>query len=325
MTSEDIQDSGVDQNDEAPAVISSEDAVKSALAEWRKSQEPKDEPAKAPEKSKPTKAADDDEFVEITDPAVQKRVNNLYKQVKSLEEKDKIWRKELQKQAEANEKLLQWKDEFEKGRAVEKEDREITLLRNRIRQARELGNEDEVDKLTEALIDLKTEQKLTKAQQKAYEEALHRQREAEAQQTTTNFRREDVEYMEKLRGEKADGETLRPWLHADDKDFELAQRVAAGIADDIIRKGEELTLEKVMETLDDTMFTRRGGDPRSKAKGGQAAVLSSRGTTTPPRQSQVRLTNEQRHMAGKLGIPVERYAKYVTIAQQANHVSIDDL
>jgi hypothetical protein len=302
---------------EQPTAQNAEAMIKEAL------QQAKEAPKEEVTVEEPKKPAGY-ERVEINDPKVQERLNYLYKQVKSSDETNQILRQEHSKIAKALEITLQKIDLIEQKKAKDDEDGAVKQLKSQIRHARDLGNDDEAERLDEMLIELKAEQKINQYEAKKQQQFIEQQKQLAAEQPI--FSKDEVSYAESLKEEKQEnGEPLRPWMQANDKDFQRAQRLAANIVRDMEVDGKKIELKEVFDELDAIMFAKRNIVPsKVKITQANAEVLSGRNTITPPRRDEVKLSEAQRYAARKLGINEKAYAKSVSLAARADSISIDD-
>lgn len=255
---------------------------------------------------------DPKEFVEIESPQIQKKINYLYKQVKSGGEVNAMLRHELQKltgaleQKDVNEKTLARKlFEIENRFNKQDEDSILSNLRNEYKTALEDGNYDAVQKINEKILDFKTEQKFNAviANQKVAEE--------QAKPKTQQFYSDpqDVSDASSLTSEKTeDGSLLRPWLQANHPQFQDVVDVVAAMSNKYIRKGQRPSLSSIMQEVDKMMGVKKGTSKETTLK--HPAVLSSNTTIGAQSENQdSKLSNLERSYASKLGIDEKSYAK----------------
>jgi hypothetical protein len=327
MNIEENQQDNIDtgsSQDLASAEASLEDAL-SAIKQGTEG-EPKREILRLPKKEEikeeaeePDISSDEDEqfdpkeFVEIESPQIQKKINYLYKQVKSGGEVNAMLRHELQKltgaleQKDVNEKTLA-KKLFEIENRFNKQDEDSILsnLRNQYKAALEEGNYDDVQKINEKILDFKTEQKLNAviANQKVAEE--------QAKPKTQQFYSDpqDVSDANSLTSEKSeDGSLLRPWLQANHPQFQDVVDVVAAMSNKYIRKGQRPSLSSIMQEVDKMMGVNKKGTSKETTLK-HPAVLSSNTTIGAQSENQEsKLSNLERSYANKLGIDEKSYAK----------------
>lgn len=256
---------------------------------------------------------DPKEFVEVESPQIQKKINYLYKQVKSGGEVNALLRNELQKltnalvQKEVNEKTLA-KKLFDIENRFNKQDEDTILsdLRQKYRIALEDGNYDDAQKINEKILDFKTEQKLNAVigNQKVAEE----QDKPKTQQIYSDP--QDVTDANNLTSEKSeDGSLLRPWLQPNHPQFQDVVDIVAAISNEYIRKGQKPSLSTVMQKVDKMMDVNKKGTSKETTLK-HPAVLSSNTTIGVSSEDQEsKLSNLERSYASKIGIDEKSYAK----------------
>lgn len=256
-------------------------------------------------------------FVEIEDPAIKARFDDVWKQARSSDENNKLL-KNHQLQLEGALATAIGEIEKLKGRQNQNETQSAeTDLKRQIKAARDIGNDDEVDRLNDLLTDLKVEKKIAARVQPA--------KPAQPQRTVSQptVAASDIEYVNYLK-DGGDG-IKRPWLSRGDANFEKAQNEAAKIAEDhLFKKGKEMPIPMVMAELDKLML--KGGKNQSGANqgGSSAAVLSGANLTRRGGNSNIELGEDQKIAAKKLGISLDQYGKRMAMISRVKSVSIED-
>jgi hypothetical protein len=301
-----------------------EASLSDALSSLKQNTEPKRETLKLPQKevvefkeeeivSSDDQEFDPKEFVEVESPQIQKKINYLYKQVKSGGEVNSLLRHELQKltnsleQKDINERTLAKKlFEIENRFNKQDEDSILTDLRNQYKNALDEGNYDEVQKINEKIVDFKTEQKLNAiiGKQKVVDEQVK----VKSQQFYSDP--QDVSDASKLTSEKSeDGVLLRPWLQPNHPQFADVVDVVAAMSNKYIRKGERPSLSSIMQEVDKMMGVNKKVTSKETTLK-HAAVLSSNTTIGVSSENQEnRLSSLEKSYASKLGIDEKSYSK----------------
>lgn len=230
----------------------------------------------------------DDEYVPVDDPAIQKRINNLYKQVKMSDSRNQM-------KDEMLEKAMQRIEELESRFAKTDEAQAETLLMERLREARDEGDDDSYDKIQQELIDFRAnkiiEQKLAKQQK----------------QPIVNYDAEAKYVTEMAMETLPNGDLARPWLHPDHPKY-----------NDVIGRAAQLAVEydgndpymvnKIMTQIDKEMA---GNAMTQKKNTNNRAPDPMQGTnlTNNSTRSKIKLSKEEVAMAKKLGMSPEKYAQ----------------
>lgn len=277
------------------------------------------------------KAEDKDDkgkFVKTEDPEVQKRINELWRKSKESEEDNQKLAKHSKDLEDALETVLQKLEKIESRQHKNDSQVAISRVRAQIKEAREMGDIDLEMQLEDQLLDLRDEERrLTQEKKKAT---------AEKEQIKSEIRKEkesppaytdgESQYINSLAEEKdEEGNLLRPWLKAGDKNFKKATELGGMIAIELSRKYNSLApLTEVMEELDKKMakLTRQS----------EPEVLSGRNLQRAVNSDKVNLDKQQNFiyerlgLKSKYGIDQKTYAKRAQLIAKANShsVSIED-
>ena len=314
MSNEELIQNQEEEVQSSPDAEVAEKMIEDALHQMRSApKENKEEEHKQEEKPKGY------DRVDVSDPKIKDRIDYLYKQVKASDETNRVVRSEYQKVAQALEYATRELEELKSRQVKNDEDARLQHLRGEMKRARELGDDDAADKFSELIAEFKAEQKISQRDaenNKRYQEYQASQRQQQQQQP---FSQEEVEYANSLKDELAeDGSPLRPWMRADDKDFKVAQLLAAEIVTE-----KKLPLKEALQELDRLMFEKRGIAPKKNTPK-SPEVLSGLNLTAPPKSNQIKLTDAEKFAARKLNVTAEAYAKSKAMAEKYTRVSIDD-
>ena len=187
-------------------------------------EEPTEEVAEKPEPKR-------SEFVETDDPKIQARINDLYKQVKGSDETNAVLRQENQRLADALDAVNQRLDGVAEKQTQAETNANINQLKAQLREARDLGDDDLVDRIQDQLDDVRLEAKL----------ATQPKPEAPVQQQ--NYSQAEVQYMNAIAAEtNTDGSLKRPWLQ-DNVQMQQAINIGAKLANEhYLRTGTPMSL-----------------------------------------------------------------------------------
>ena len=214
--------------------------------------------------------------------AVQDRLNYLYKQVKTNQGFIEEFRDHNTKLAE---KLEKQSDRLSSLESADGE-RSINSIKAELAEAAEIGDTDRVAELTDQLIEVKVESK--------------QPREPEAEKPNADaptMSIQDQQAVSRWAGEVTDdGHLARPWLNPAHPDSPKAQATANEIVNDPDWAGKSLP-EQLAE-VDRRMSSKTAATP---------PVMSSRGR--PQKKSKPTLTEEEKHIARRMGVTEEKYLK----------------
>lgn len=239
-----------------------------------------------------TKEPDGSKFVQTTDKAADARIRYLARQVKASDEKN--GQKDV-----LIDKLSERLEALENSQKTKTDSDSIKLVKSQIKEAIENGDVEKQVELTERLTDLKAEIKL---QEKAPK------KEVKAEENAV-FDTADIAYVNELI-------PSRPYLQKGHKDFDKALKIAANVAASYDKKGEYADIVTIMEDTHKAMT--------QKAAPAVPEVLPGRDLTTGRTNVKIRLDDNQKQIARKLGI-TEDSLRNATSKNKTTRVSIDDL
>lgn len=239
------------------------------------------EEAETPEVAEPEEI-DPNERVEITDPKVQARLNNLYKQTKMSDARNKMM-------LDANVKLLEKVEELEKRFSQTDHAEAEKILTARLKEARSEGDEDKELKILNELIDFRADAKnAKKAAPKPTAEPIQADPE--------------VRYVLELAEEKDEsGAPVRPWLNQSHPQFKSATIQAEMIGQRIFAETGEIDIPSVMQELDKAMAKRPTPKP-TRQPDPMGGNLTNRNTAP-----KLKLSPDEAAICAKLGIKPEAY------------------
>lgn len=305
--------------------LSGAEMIDAALDKFHQSKEAETDESVQEQDDEPSEAESGDDAekkqqegskpIKIDDPAVRKRIDYLYKQVRSSDEANLALRSQQQEMEEALAHALKQLDKLTSKQQKDEDDSAISVLRQKIRDARALGDDDKVDELTELLIEAKAEQ-LVRKQVPAKKEEVKR---PDNRQSASPYEKEEVSYVESLRYEVNDeGDFVRPWLHKGDADFDFAVEQGARIAKKYDQQGKQVSIATIMGELEKVMAAKN-----KRAGAVSHSVLpSSKGK---PKDENTRMNERQSYVWKKLGLKEDQYDKRVAMIAKAKSVSLDDI
>lgn len=223
--------------------------------------------------------------VEISDPKVQAKFNNLYKQVKMSDSRNQLYWDMIQRQQEQLEEL--------QGRFQQTDSAEVErTLQNRLQDARDEGDIAKENRVLQELIDYRVQKATAKPQ--APKPTLA-QLDPEAQQVVQMAQQTDSR-----------GNLLHGWISADHPKHNTAVKMAAIMATQMNAEEGYIDIPTIIEKVTESMTkqtapagNRRAPDP-----------MSGSNLTKNPSKGKIRLSSQEMAIAQKLGVKPEDYAKW---------------
>lgn len=227
---------------------------------------------------------DPKKFVKIDDPAVQAKVDDLYKQVKMSDKRNQMLTGFLQEQQKQLDEL---KTRFSQTDTAQAEE----ILNSRLLEAQNNGDFEAANKITKELIDFKVglAVKGIKPQERPKQQEIDPA---------------DERFVAHLAAD-------RPWLRDDHPDNDAAVELTQQIAQEHEAKYGHADIGAVMKELDYRMAKK--APPKQPAK----QVVNQRrpdpmaggNLTSRNNQSKLKLSDQERQIARKLGISEDDYRK----------------
>lgn len=253
--------------------------------------------ASLPEEAAPPRKKGSD-FVQVDNPKVKERIDYLYLQARSSDERNRMLERQNKELAEALKRLDHNVATIEKKSRESNENQEVTRIKEQIRDARELGDVARELELNDLLIDIRAEQKsrASAADQKPSTQAPADPR-----------TQQDANYIEYLATERDPvGNFKRPYLQSWHPENNRAANEAANIAQEFARAGRNVTLPEIMTELERRM------NPTGTSE--SSPVLNNK--RSGPERKQTALSSDQRAIARKMGISEKDYADQVDLLQR---------
>lgn len=250
---------------------------------------------------------------------IQERMNYLYKQAKSGQENTNELQRHNQDLANALDNAVQRLGDLEKNvgtineRTVKEEyDREMDVLRGKLKDARDTGDDEQADK-----IQLLINEKLVEAQvaTKLKEKEVSEETKQDVASSPA-LSQEDSNYIEGLR-RGVDG-IDRPYMGRDKELTAKAQTYGAKTADAYFMKyGSEMPIRMLFPLIDKYMQ----GDGQANSA---PSVLSSEGSNLTQNRQGAKLSEEQKRTMSRLGVSEDEASKRAANIATASRVSIED-
>lgn len=239
------------------------------------------------------------EFVETDDPKVKERINDLYRQVKGADARNQMI---LDHNRLMEQKLVEYQDKLEKFERSTKDsasDRIESELKMRLRTAREEHDLDTIEQIEDKLLDLRLEKRIPNKIPEQKTQQIN-----PAQQQIDQQLVHGAAYVQHVSQEKDQhGNLIRPYLYDWHPDNKKAVELFQSIPHEFIAAGKQPDMRAVIEALDERMAGK---------KKQPASVLSGDGDDIPERRT-VKLTQEQLHVAKRMGITKEQYARQLSM------------
>lgn len=229
---------------------------------------------------------DPKERVEISDPKVKRKFNDIYKQMKMSDARNRML-------ADMNQKALDKINELE-GRFQQTDHAEAErILTSRLKEARDSGDEDRADKILQEIIDFRVDSKL--------------KGKVETPKPVAPVNDPDVQAVVSYAQETdIRGNLVRPWIADNHPAHKNAMKLAGAFAMEVNAELGYVDIGEVMSRMDDAMKAK----PKSPAGNSRAPdPMRANLTNTPPR-GKLKLSSQELAVAQKLGVKPEEYAKW---------------
>lgn len=226
----------------------------------------------------PKEEFDPKERVEITDPKVQRKFNDIYKQMKMSDARNKLL---LDMNQKALSELDELRSRFQQTDHAEAE----RILTSRLKEARDSGDEEKADKILQEIIDFRVDSKIKAKIDQPKPIARDPSDEADARMV--------VQYAQET---DARGNLLRPWIDDRHPDHANAMKLVAAKALEVNAELGRVDIGEVMIRMDEAM------KPKARAQQGNSrAPDPMRGnlTNTPPR-GKMKLSSGEMEALNKL-------------------------
>lgn len=270
MTNETEQEIEVEQVQEAPETVEVDAPEEKAATETPEAEE--------------AKGFDPKKRVEFSTPEQQAKFNNLYKQVKMSDARNAF-------QSQVIEKLYERLEALEKTQIQSGAKDAETVLQQRIKSARELGDEDAEAKAINDLVQFKVDSAIKGTQPKP------------KPVNTVEQLDPDEQYVYGLAIEKDNtGNLLRPWLQDTHPQHQEVLRLAKQYADEY---GDDPVV--VMQKLDEHMSPKK---PQPTKTNTRAPDPLRTNLTVAPNKAKIKVSSKEAEIAKKLGVPLSEYVKY---------------
>lgn len=229
--------------------------------------------------------------VEFTTPEQQEKFNYMYKQAKQSDARNQMLTDLLQEQQK---QLDQLKARFTNTDEADAE----KVLMDKIRVARNEGNDEAEFAAINALAEFKAEKKFSKVNKPADEPAP----------VAPKYDPKDESYVESYMTETDEnGNVMRPWLNENNPEFENVIKQLEIIAHDYI--GDPAALQKSLARLDKVMADKKE-PPKPKQNTQQRGPNPMAGgnlTNNNPKGT-IKMTKKELEIARKLGVTPKNYA-----------------
>lgn len=235
------------------------------------------------------------EFVEVDDPKVKARIDDLYSQVKKSDQRNQLFQ---QHNLELEKKLSETLDRLEKFERATKDtasNQVETELKTKLRAAREIDDFDTIQEIEDKLLDLRLERRIA---EKVPPKVQEKPKEPAPQEREFIEKAKYIELLSQERDEH--GNILRPYLYDWHPDNAKASELARTIPQEFAAAGKEVNIKTIMEVIDERLRGKK--QPQGKT------VLSTDENDTPPRKT-MKITQEEAYAARRLGITPEAYAR----------------
>lgn len=223
--------------------------------------------------------------VEFTTPDQQKKFNDVYKQMRMSDARNKMLMDVNQK---ALDKIADLESRFQQTDHAEAE----RILTSRLKEARESGDEDKADKILQEIIDFRVDSKLKSPK-------------SEPIKVKPIDDPDVVEIVNFAKEEDANGNLLRPWISAEHPNHANAMKLAGSLALQVNADLGFVDVGEVMRRMDDAMKAK----PRVQTNTRSPDPMRANLTNQSPR-GKIKLSPQELAAAEKLGVKPEDYLKW---------------
>lgn len=237
---------------------------------------------------------DPKERIEISDPKVKAKFNHLYKQVKMSDKRNTMYWDLIQKQQE---KLEELESRFKQTDLADAE----KILRTKLKEARDIGDDEAADKIMEDIVDFRLEKKLQSLTPK--KDSLNKnqhQFETPEQQEIASFAFQT----------DTNGEPLHPWIDSNHPQHQRALKLTANYRDQVEQEFGYVDITEVMQRVSTAM--KKPAQPQLKVKTNNRAPdpFANRGLTNNSNKGKLSLSPAEKDICRKLGLSEEEYTKW---------------
>lgn len=247
------------------------------------------------EESDDTDGFDPKERVEISDPKVRMKFNHLYKQMKMSDKRNTLYWDLIQKQQQELENI---KSRFEQTDQADAE----KILRTKLKEARDIGDDEAADKIMEDIVDFRLEKKL---QEKLPKITKPVKPEIPEQFNTP----EGQELLSFAYETNESGELAHGWMDSAHPQHQRALKLTALYRDEVEKELGEVDVTEVLKRVSANInkpvkqVTKPLGNNRAPDPLG-------RGLTNNSGKGKLNLSSEEMAICKKLGVNPEEYRKW---------------
>lgn len=214
---------------------------------------------------------------------IQNRIDYLYGQVKRGEKDWAVAQDHIRRLDESLNKVSGRLGHIEEDRAQT----DIATLRRMAAEAAEEMEWERFQEINEKILEMKSAPKEEKEEKKEPDDIL-------AQYGITDSQKDVLIEWATARDDQ--GNLLRPYISEDHPDYQKFIREATRTWEDPVAQSKFNTLDQFLDLVDTRM------------KGKTAPKVASTNSSYRPNSKKIELTEDQKRIARKLGIPEERYA-----------------
>lgn len=227
--------------------------------------------------------------VEFTTPEQQKKFNDVYKQMRMSDSRNRMLNDTL---AKAMDKISEFESRFSQTDHAEAE----RILNGRLKEARDAGDENKADKILQEIIDFRVDSKI-KAKVPDKKPAVVDPMSGPDVRTVVSFAQET----------DAGGKPLRPWISDQHPQHANAMRIAGAVALSVNEEFGYPDLEEILKRMDDAMKVK----PVTTPAGNSRAPDPMRGNlTNGGPKGKMKLSPQELAAAQKMGVKPEDYLKW---------------
>lgn len=238
---------------------------------------------------------DPKERVEISDPKVRAKFNHIYKQMKMSDNRNTLYWDLIQKQQQEIDSIKSKVQQTDQADAEK-------ILKTKLKEAREIGDDEAADKIMDDIIEFRLEKKL--------QEKLPKTEKPNKPQIPEQFNTPEGQELLSFAYETNDtGELAHGWMDSAHPQHQRALKLTALYRDEVERELGVVDVTEVLKRVASNI--NKATKPVVKPQNNNRAPDPlGRGLTNNSGKGKLNLSSEEMAICKKLGINHEEYSKW---------------
>jgi len=238
---------------------------------------------------------DPKERVEISDPKVRAKFNHIYKQMKMSDNRNTLYWDLIQKQQQEIDSIKSKVQQTDQADAEK-------ILKTKLKEAREIGDDEAADKIMDDIIEFRLEKKL--------QEKLPKTEKPNKPQIPEQFNTPEGQELLSFAYETNDtGELAHGWMDSAHPQHQRALKLTALYRDEVERELGVVDVTEVLKRVASNI--NKATKPVVKPQNNNRAPDPlGRGLTNNSGKGKLNLSTEEMAICKKLGVSTEEYRKW---------------